>query len=107
MTHLFCQDATETLVKLLLSNGTLGCAVPRALQCQEQTQTTLWAVQVCNPGSTFLFCTASSPWQGLHSGANRKTYIYRVNQANKIKEVSSTQHSAFPENFPFSFIFTE
>lgn len=96
-------------MKLLLSNGTVGCAVPIALQCQEQIQSPLCAMQVLNPGSTFLFCTARFLWQGLHSGANRKTYRYRVNQVNKIKEVSQCPELCFSRkngNFPFSLIFT-
>lgn len=86
MTHLFCQDATETLLKLLHSNGTVGCAVSIALQCQKQTQTTLHGMQVSDPGITYLPVVhnqVSLAGSVLRSQpANLQMW---VNQANKIK----------------------
>lgn len=109
MTHLFCQDATETLLKLLHSNSTVGCAVSIALQCQKQTHTTLHMMQVRDPGSTFLFCTARFPRQGLHSGANRQTYTCESTWPTKSKRYPMPNILLLQKtgNFPFSLIFTE
>lgn len=102
MTHLFCQDATETLLKLLHSNGTVGCAVSIALQCQKQTQTTLRVMQVHDPGSTFLFCTARFPWQGLRSGANRQTYRCGSTRPAKSNRCPVTNTLLFQGNWKLS-----
>lgn len=90
MTHQFCQDATETLLKRLHSTGTVGSAISTDLQCQKRVQTSLRVIRVRKPGSTDLLCTGRFPHQGLRSRAQEPTHKHtHIGQPGELNQIGT------------------
>lgn len=107
MTHLFCQDATGTLLKLTQQWHCCLCCLKRSA-IQKQAQSSFHMTQAPNAGSTYQFCTGRSP--GLTcSGANMQTCVRRSIRNTKSNPMPNTLQfcGKFFENFPFNFTFAE